>query len=146
MGGFLEHMLKKRETDEGYVPVNVPTIPQLRMTRRLTGAFTLDEAQMHTYFDDSVGMVGDWRKRGPVYELPFGTLYGHKVKKPNLCRAVYQCDRPNVGHCACDSGVCPNGRGRGHGGGNEHGLCVASHCGFAGAARKNGVVLHEREL
>ena len=25
-------------------------------------------------------MIGDWRMRGPVYEVPFGTLYSKKVK------------------------------------------------------------------
>lgn len=77
---ILKNVLKRRETDASYVPVNAPTIPQFRMTRRLAGAFELDNRQVHTRFDDSVGMFGDWRRRGPVYELPFRTLYGNKVK------------------------------------------------------------------
>ena len=32
------------------------------------------------HYDDSVGVFSDWRKRGPVYELPFRTLYGKKIK------------------------------------------------------------------
>ena len=35
---------------------------------------------MHTYFEDSIGMVSDWRKRGPVYEVPFRTLYSKEIK------------------------------------------------------------------
>ncbi len=35
---------------------------------------------MHKYFADSVGMVSDWRKRGPIYEVPFSTLYSAKMK------------------------------------------------------------------
>ena len=35
---------------------------------------------MHKFFDDSIGMVSDWRTRGPVYEVPFSTLYSRKVK------------------------------------------------------------------
>jgi hypothetical protein len=35
---------------------------------------------MNKYFEDSIGMVCDWRKRGPVYEVPFGTLYSRSVK------------------------------------------------------------------
>ena len=31
-------------------------------------------------FDDSVGMFSDWRKRGPVYEMPFSSLCGKEVK------------------------------------------------------------------
>lgn len=77
---ILKDVLKRRKDDASYIPVNAPTIPQFRMTRRLVGAYELDDRQMHTHFDDSVGMIGDWRKRGPVYELPFRTLYGNKVK------------------------------------------------------------------
>ena len=62
------------------VPTTIPTIPQVRMTRRLEGAYTQGEAEMHKRFDDSVGLFSDWRKRGPVYELPFRTLYGKEVK------------------------------------------------------------------
>lgn len=35
---------------------------------------------MHKYFEDSIGMVSNWKKRGPVYEVPFRTLYNAKVK------------------------------------------------------------------
>lgn len=51
------------------------SIPQLRMTRRISGAYTLDASEDHRRFDDSIGMAGDWRKRGPAYELPLRTLY-----------------------------------------------------------------------
>ena len=50
------------------------------MTRRICGAYELDEREVHTRFDDSVGMVSDWRKRGPVFEVPFRTLYSEQVK------------------------------------------------------------------
>jgi hypothetical protein len=50
------------------------------MTRKLVGEYVLSDKEMHTYFENSIGMVSDWRKRGPVYEVPFGTLYSKKVK------------------------------------------------------------------
>ena len=50
------------------------------MSRRIIGEYTLHDTQMHTFFEDSIGMVSDWRKRGPVYEVPFSTLYSNKVK------------------------------------------------------------------
>lgn len=71
---------KARVTVPDLVPTTIPTIPQVRMTRRLKGAYTQGEAEMHKRFDDSVGLFSDWRKRGPVYELPFRTLYGNEVK------------------------------------------------------------------
>jgi hypothetical protein len=50
------------------------------MTRRIDGDYVLDESEAHKYFEDSVGMVSDWRKRGPVFEVPFRTLFSSKVK------------------------------------------------------------------
>lgn len=77
---MLKSILKNREKDENYVPINIPTMPQLRMTRMLSGEYTLCESEMHKHFDDSIGMISDWRKSGPVYEVPFKTLYGKEVK------------------------------------------------------------------
>lgn len=71
---------KIRKTDETYRPVSLASIPQLRMTRRVAGAYTLAEREVHTRFDDSVGMVSDWRRRGPVFEIPFRTLYAEGMK------------------------------------------------------------------
>lgn len=70
-----KHVRGKREADDTYQPVKIAAIPQLRMTRRVAGAYTLDTSEVHTEFTDSVGMVSDWRKRGPVFEIPFGTLF-----------------------------------------------------------------------
>ena len=78
---LLDNVLEcRKEFGEDYVPVTMPTIPQLRMTRKLVGEYSLHDKEMHTYFEDSIGMVSDWRKRGPVYEVPFRTLYSKKIK------------------------------------------------------------------
>lgn len=58
----------------------IGTIPQVRMSRRIDGVCTPDDTDMHKYFADSVGLFSDWRKKGPVYELPFGALHGRKIK------------------------------------------------------------------
>ena len=34
----------------------------------------------HRSFPDSIGMVSNWKKRGPIYEVPFGTLYNKSVR------------------------------------------------------------------
>lgn len=66
--------------EEDLVPTTIATTPQFRMTRRLDGLYVLDEAEVKKHFDDSIGMVSDWRARGPVFEIPFGTLRGKEVK------------------------------------------------------------------
>ena len=79
-GSTLEHILRRRETDAALMPTTIATTPQIRMTRKIVGEYTLHSDEMHKPFADSVGMVSDWRKRGPVYEVPFSTLYSAKVK------------------------------------------------------------------
>ena len=77
---LLDDFLKKYGDKELSYPVTIATIPQMRMTRRLVGKYTLDESEAHTYKEDSIGLVSDWRKRGPIFEIPFGALFGEEVK------------------------------------------------------------------
>jgi hypothetical protein len=79
-GKMYEDILKFRENDESYVPVTISTIPLVRMSRRLVGAYTMDDTENRVNMKDSIGLTGDWRKRGPAYELPFGLLYGAEVR------------------------------------------------------------------
>ena len=72
--------LEKRQNDFAVIPVTIATTPQIRMTRKIVGEYALSDKEVHTYFEDSVGMVSDWKKRGPVYEVPFRTLYNSNVK------------------------------------------------------------------
>lgn len=76
----LNDIRKKRQQSPSLMPSAIATMPQLRMTRRIQGEYILGEGDMHRAFSDSVGMVPDWRKRGPVYEVPFSTLYNAQVK------------------------------------------------------------------
>ncbi|MDR2502335.1 MAG: FAD-dependent oxidoreductase [Oscillospiraceae bacterium] len=72
-------ILKLREKDEAFVPVTISTIPLVRMSRRIVGKYELDESENRKPFTDSIGMTGDWRRRGPAFEIPFRTLYGDQV-------------------------------------------------------------------
>ena len=76
----LNHWLKKRQTDETAVISTLSTIPQIRMTRKIVGEYELSHEQTHTQFADSIGMVSNWKKRGPIYEVPFRTLYNKQMK------------------------------------------------------------------
>lgn len=75
-----DDIMEHHAQDGSYLPVTMSTIPLVRMSRRLCGAYTLDDSEDHVSFPDSIGMTGDWRKRGPAYELPFRTLYCAEVK------------------------------------------------------------------
>lgn len=76
----LDDICKRREETPDLWPVTIATTPQIRMTRHLVGEFTVDDSHMHRYVEDSIGMVSDWRKRGPVYEVPFRSLYSSRIK------------------------------------------------------------------
>jgi hypothetical protein len=54
--------------------INPPTIACFRMTRRLVGTFSISEQNVHEWFEDTVGLTGDWRKPGPVYAIPYRSL------------------------------------------------------------------------
>lgn len=77
---LMEDLKKRRQTNPQATPVALPSIPLMRMTRRLVGAYELDESEERKWFDDAIGMTGDWRKPGPVFTLPYRCLYGKSVK------------------------------------------------------------------
>ena len=79
-GTILSDWLKRHEANSKVWPVTIASIPQIRMTRKIKGEYELKYAEMHTYFEDSIGMVSNWKKRGPVFEVPFRTLYSANVK------------------------------------------------------------------
>lgn len=62
------------------IPTTIATIPQVRMTRCIRGAYTLDDTENDVRFDDGIGKIADWRRRGYVYSLPFRTLYCREIK------------------------------------------------------------------
>ena len=84
----LSHFLQNGDIGRDHALATVASIPQLRMTRRLEGLYTLDDTEDKSYFEDSVGMISDWRKRGPVYEIPFRTLIGRKLRNLIVCGRI----------------------------------------------------------
>ena len=142
----LEDIKKKRKTDPTVLPTTIATIPQVRMTRKIVGEYALDDKEVHKYFEDSIGMVSDWRKRGPVYEVPFRTLYSKTVKNlitAGRCTSVTESmwDIMRVIPCCAVTGEAA-------------GVAAAMADDFSTLDVKqlqetlvqNGVVLHEKDL
>ena len=77
---ILKDYLSLRSQTPDAVIATIPSIPQIRMTRKIEGAYTLKYDELHTRFEDSIGLVSNWKKRGPIWEVPFGTLYHPMVK------------------------------------------------------------------
>lgn len=77
---IMKNIREAREKDPDCVPVTLATTPQVRMTRRMVGVYTLDETINHVSFDDEVGRIADWRRRGYEYGVPYRALYGSDVR------------------------------------------------------------------
>ncbi len=142
----LARIMEARETDATMIPTSIATTPQIRMTRRIAGEYTLSISEEHKFFADSVGLISNWKQRGPIYEIPFGTLYSKKVK--NLITAGRSIsvtdsmwDITRVIPCCAVTGEAA-------------GTAAAMYDDFASVdvgelqsiLKRNGVVLHEADL
>lgn len=75
---LLKDFLKKGNINSERSLTLMPSIPQVRMTRMIKGVSTLEDVPFKTH-DDSIGMIGDWRRRGPVFEIAFSSLHNGKI-------------------------------------------------------------------
>ena len=143
---LLSDYKEKKQADDTIIPTTVATIPQVRMTCKIVGEYTLDDKEQHVFFADSIGMVSDWRKRGPVYEVPFTTLYSRAVKNlitAGRCTSVTESmwDIMRVIPCCAVTGQAA-------------GTAAAMSSDFAtldisrlqAQLKQDGVVLHEQDL
>lgn len=145
-GSTLNDIRKRRVQDPSWVPTAIASIPQLRMTRRIRGEYTLDDREEHTWFSDSIGMVSDWRKRGPVYEVPFATLYSKTVKNlitAGRCTSVTDAmwDIMRVIPCCAVTG-----QAAGTAAALTEDFSRISLPALQASLRSQGVVLHEKDL
>ena len=76
---LLRDFLSGGDLSDDHILSTFATIPQVRMTRRVSGKTTMTASDDHRYSDESVGMFSNWRKPGPIYELPFGALRGNSI-------------------------------------------------------------------
>ncbi len=83
----------KGRAREDYYPLVIPAMAEFRHTRRINGEFTLQSDMQWQEFEDSVGVVADWRVSGKVWEIPYRSLITKDV--PNLVAA---------GRCISSSG------------------------------------------
>lgn len=143
---ILEHWLKRRKADPNAVISTIATTPQIRMTRKIVGEYTLSHTEEHTYFEDSIGMVSNWKKRGPVYEVPFRTLYSKEVKNlivAGRCTSVNETlwDVMRVIPCCAVTG-----QAAGTAAAMTDDFSTLDVAVLQSKLKQNGVALHETEL
>jgi len=57
-----------------HYPVKLPIMPQFRKICAIHSKYVLDSADAEKEFDDSVGVVADWRVAGTLWEIPYSCL------------------------------------------------------------------------
>lgn len=67
------------EASSKHAIATVASIPQIRITRRLVGAYEIEKKEDKKPFEDSVGLFGSWLERGYAFELPSRCLYGNEI-------------------------------------------------------------------
>jgi len=72
-----QHILNSESKDTCFFAL--PGMAQFRTTRRITGFYELTIDDKFKHFDDSIGCVTDWRKSGPVYEIPYRCLISKEL-------------------------------------------------------------------
>ena len=77
--------LRTTAPDQDIQPIMPATMAAHRMTRRLVADVSLSEQDVHHWFEDAIGVSGDWHRPGPVYAIPLQALRG--VSYPNLLAA-----------------------------------------------------------
>ena len=65
--------------------LSIPTMPQLRVIRRIIGDYTFTGKEKNYVFPDAIGYTGDFRNRDVFYSIPFRCLYNSRF--PNLIAA-----------------------------------------------------------
>jgi hypothetical protein len=79
---LLEHYKGRQESqgrNESF-PVTLPGMAQFRTTRCIKGEYTLKEYQQDRRFEDSIGLVADWRKPGYIWEIPYRSLIPQDIQ------------------------------------------------------------------
>ncbi len=142
----LQHYLHKKEQNPAAALSTMATIPLLRMTRRIAGEYELAHTEEHTYFEDSVGMVGNWKQRGPIYEIPFRALYSKEVK--NLITAGRCVSTDEILWDAMRVIPCcaVTGQAAGTAAALSDDFTALDVKELQAVLQKRGVVLHEREI
>lgn len=143
---LMEDYRKRGEPSDRYQLAMIASIPQIRMTRRLDGCLVPDEPDACVRYPDSIGMIGNWKRRGPVYELPFSCLHGSRIR--NLLaagRCISVTDRMwdntrVIPACAVTGEAAGLAAAMG---GDVTALCVAE---LQDALTRRGVLLHEQQL
>ena len=75
---ILDNLKKIHETEPDAYPFLIPAFHGLRMTRRLKTEGTEFTEKLHerVWFEDSIGMIGNWTAKHERYSIPYSSIKG----------------------------------------------------------------------
>ena len=116
------------------------------MTRRLDGNYAMCDEEQFTYFEDSIGMIPDWRDAGPVYEIPFRCLYGNEILNLIACGRCISVTEDMWDISRAIPGCSVTGEAAGTAAAMGDDFSTLSTAALQDRLRRNGVLLHTDEL
>jgi hypothetical protein len=92
---------------------NIPQLPCFRMTRRLAAPFAMADSHRHQWFEDTVGIISDWRKAGPIFPVPMRSIVAPKHRNLLAAGRCMSADTSVWDVTRCFPGVCVTGESAG---------------------------------
>ena len=70
---------------------DIPSMPQFRKIASIEGEYTLSNKDLYAHHDDSIGVIGVFFKNKEKYEIPFRSLYNHRIKNLLAAGRIISC-------------------------------------------------------
>lgn len=77
---IINDVINKKINNKDIYPLIIPSFHGLRMTRRFQGDYAFSTDDEGTFFQDSIGMIGNWRRANERYSLSLKIIEATKTK------------------------------------------------------------------
>ena len=142
----LQHFLQTGLDSKNHALSTIAMIPMIRMTRRIKGFSEMREADGMQWIPDSVGIVANWRHRGPAYEVPFSALHEEKNKNVISAGRIISADDEMWDVMRVIPACAVTGEAAGLAAAMSSDFSEIDVSGLQAALKKNGVYIHIEDL